>query len=218
MDSLRWRTSENTGRVEEDCYSLYLPSPSWSCLSLPFWLLFPGTMPFEFVPQSGANIAWPILHTSEYGRSFSATDVFILEVPVEWSHFWNNVFNHLYIIYIYMCVWRENLIFFFFLVLPFLMKNLGFLISPVSWDSQMRVNMGWCTSAFHVWGALQPQAGSCVAVAEQGWGEGFCHLPAAASAQLFWSHAALGKEVLVFFLPQFPSLGGVRVESQEGDF
>lgn len=48
--------------------------------------------------------------------------------------------------------------------------------------------------------------------------KGLCHLPAAASAQLFWSHVALRKEVLVFFLPQFPSLGGVRVERQEGDF
>lgn len=34
----------------------------------------------------------------------------------------------------------------------------------------------------------------------------------------FPDHLALGKEVIVFFLPQFPSLGGVRVESQEGDF
>jgi hypothetical protein len=48
--------------------------------------------------------------------------------------------------------------------------------------------------------------------------EGFCAYPAAASARLCRSHVALGKEVLVFFLPQFPSLGGVRVESQEGDF
>lgn len=105
---------------------------------------------------------------------------------MEWSHLWNNVLNHLYIIYIYIYVCRENLI--FFVCFPLSHEDSWFFISPVSlglWDACYYGLIPLCFPSLR---DIATPTGSHVTVTEQGRGGRFVSWwPTAASALLSWS-------------------------------